>query len=95
MSDIPLKNYQVKIYNEVLKERRRQDEKFGGPDLDDKRKRPFDWVDDILAYAVWAKQMYRMASPSKYRRRLIQVAALAVAAVEQHDRRYGNETESE
>lgn len=74
------------ILDEVDGERSRQDEKFGGPDKDDARKHIVDWIQDIEAYTAWAKQMYRMGSPDKYRRRMMQIAALAVAACESFDR---------
>lgn len=79
----------VKVYGEVALERNRQNEKWGGPEQDDSRKNTFDWISDIEAYVAWAKQMHRMGSPEKYRRRMMQVAALAVAACESHDRKNG------
>ena len=74
------------VYNEVSQERHRQDKKFGGPDIDDIRKGPVDWIEDIEGYLAWSKQMHRMNSPEKYRRRMLQVAALAVAACQSYDR---------
>jgi hypothetical protein len=44
-------------------------------------------VELIEDYAGWARVMAGMSSPDKYRRRMVQVAALAVAAIESHDRR--------
>jgi hypothetical protein len=41
-----------------------------------------DWYEMIGDYNAWARRMGAMGSPDKQRRRLIQVAALAVAAVE-------------
>ena len=70
----------------VVAERARQDGKWGGPQVDDARKTQEDWCNDIEAYAVWARQMHRMGSPDKYRRRMLQIAALAVAACESFDR---------
>jgi hypothetical protein len=75
------------VMNEVTTERKRQDMKFGGPDADDSRKTPEDWCNDIEAYIVWARHMHRMDSPERYRRRVMQVAALAVAACESYDRK--------
>jgi hypothetical protein len=43
----------------------------------------------IQDYAGWARTMAGMNSPDKARNRLIQVAALAVAAVESIDRKTG------
>ena len=76
----------VSVYLEVGNERQRQDRKWGGPMADDNRKTPHDWCSDIAAYVAWAHQMSRCDSPEKYRRRMMQVAALAVAACESFDR---------
>jgi hypothetical protein len=72
---------------EVGAERERQDAKWGGPEADDARKTPADWVQDIDSYVTWAGQMARMGDLNKYRRRMMQVAALALAACEHYDRR--------
>lgn len=74
----------------VIAERARQDGKWGGAQVDDDRKTPADWCLDIEAYNTWACQMHRMGSPDKYRRRMMQVAALAVAACESFDRKAAN-----
>jgi hypothetical protein len=74
----------------VVAERARQDGKWGGAQVDDARKTPADWCLDIEAYNTWACQMYRMGSPDKYRRRMLQIAALAVAACESFDRQVAN-----
>ena len=74
------------VLAEVQTERERQDGKWGGPLSDDARKSPADWVLDIEAYVTWACQMHRMGDQGKYRRRVMQVAALAVAACESYDR---------
>lgn len=71
--------------NQVVAERQRQDEKWGGPVHDD-QKSPNDFVQHIEDYAGWARVMAGMGSFEKYRRRMIQVAALAGAAVEAIDR---------
>lgn len=73
------------VLEELSLERQHQDGKWGGPAHDDQRG-PFDWVRNIRNYVGWAEQMADMDSPDKYRRRMIQIAALAVAAVESHDR---------
>jgi hypothetical protein len=74
------------ILQNLQTERDRQDEKWGGPEADDARKTPADWVADINAYTAWAQQMYRMGDIGKYRRRMLQVAALAMAACESYER---------
>ena len=76
-----------KIIDEVIAERQRQIDKGYFPlSWDDKTKTFEDWCSDIEAYVAWARQMYRMKSPMKYRHRMKQIAALAVAACESYDR---------
>jgi hypothetical protein len=74
------------VLAEVSGERQRQDEKWGGPLHDDEHSTAefVQWIED---YAGWARMMASMKSMDKARRRLIQVAALAVAAVESLDRK--------
>jgi len=76
----------TQIIVEVANERARQDEKWGGPNHDDKHSTAefAQWIED---YAGWARMMASMNSPDKARRRLVQIAALAVAAVESIDRK--------
>lgn len=74
-----------KVLTEVYAERERQDEKWGGPDHDD-RLSIFQFIQLIRDYASWARVMFGMDSTDKCRNRLVQVAALAVAAVEKIDR---------
>jgi hypothetical protein len=78
----------MSIYDEIKAERKRQDSKWGGPAEDDAKKGLKAWCADIEAYNTWANQMARMGSPEKYRRRMMQVAALAVAACESYDRQF-------
>lgn len=75
-----------KVLGEVLEERERQDRKWGGPNHDDQHDTAT-FVQLIEDYAGWARVMAGMDSADKARQRLIQVAALAVAAVEAIDRR--------
>ena len=79
---------QEQILEEITQERQRQDEKWGGHTHDD-RLHPFDWYEVIADYNAWARRMACMNSKAKARRRYIQVAALAVAAVEALDRTDG------
>lgn len=74
---------------DVTNERQRQDDKWGGPKHDDLHLIT-DFVQLIEDYAGWARTMANMNSYDKARKRLIQVAALAVAAVESIDRKEGN-----
>lgn len=75
----------MSIFNEISKERRRQDEKWGGPKHDDEHSTA-DFCRWIKNYAGWADQMADMRSFDKARNRLVQIAALAVAAIESIDR---------
>ncbi len=82
--------FRAGLLAEVDAERARQDEKWGGPEHDAHHE-PAEWAEFIAAYNGWALMMARMDSPQKYRRRLIQIAALALAAAEALDRRYDAE----
>lgn len=73
---------------DMVAERHRQDAKWGGPAHDDDHATA-DFVQLIQDYAAWARVMAGMGSPHKARSRLVQAAALAVAAAESIDRQYG------
>lgn len=69
------------IFKQIREERKRQDEKWGGPKHDDNHSR-FEWVSTL-------KRHINKSHPQGkelYRKQLIRVAALAVAAVEGFDR---------
>lgn len=71
------------VLKEVARERVRQELKWGGPAHDDTHSRA-DWIEFIdqrLAYPEKADQC------SEYRRDMIEIAALAIAAVESLDRK--------
>lgn len=72
------------IYQEIRKERARQDAKWGGPDHDAEHD-VIDWRDLIIEHAEKAADGY---TAEKRRQRWIEVAALAVAAIEASDRRH-------
>lgn len=76
------------VLDDVAAERHRQDTKWGGAEHDDGH-RIEDFVQLIQDYAGWARVMSGMGAREKARNRLVQVAALAVAAVESIDRRFG------
>ena len=78
-------NNQELILQQIATERARQDGKWGGAGHDDHHTTA-EFVQLIEDYAGWARTMAGMNSPDKARNRLIQVAALAVAAVESIDR---------
>lgn len=75
------------ILNDVANERKRQHDKWDNVYNDDAYG-PLDWHEMISDYNAWARRMASMGSTEKARRRYIQVAALAVAAVESLDRKY-------
>lgn len=77
------------VLQEIADERTRQIGKGFDPRVDDK-KSVADWVNNIHDWAGWARAMAGMGGDegrSRARRRLIQVAALAMAAVESIDRK--------
>lgn len=74
------------VLEEVSDERKRQISKGYDSIHDDSMKLFIDFISDIENYTAWCKQMYRMGSTDKARRRMVQIAALAVSAVEYIDR---------
>lgn len=74
------------VLREIGQERDVQDRKWGGADHDDSYPLQF-FVQTIQDYAGWARVMLNMLNWEKARRRLMQVAALAVAAIESGDRK--------
>ena len=75
-----------KVIAEVAAERERQNAKWGGATNDDQYN-PLDWHEMIADYNAWARRMACMGSLDKARNRYVQLAALAVAAVEALDRK--------
>lgn len=71
------------LLGEVRYERHRQDLKWGGPDHDD-RHTTAEFVEFIEGYVGRARML--ASNPGRARRRLVQVAALALAACECIDR---------
>jgi hypothetical protein len=80
------------VLAEVAEERKRQNEKWGGATNDD-RWNALDWHEMMADYNAWARRMAAMGSGDKARRRYVQLAALAVAAVEAHDRKIERDRE--
>lgn len=74
------------VLEQVFRERIRQDAKWGGAANDDQWN-PLDWHEMIADYNAWARRMACMGSFDKARNRYVQIAALAVAAVEALDRK--------
>ena len=69
----------LKIFAELHDERRRQDDQWGGPEWDDKHWHSL-WIEMIVDFARGTR------GSSAFRRRMVIVGALAVAALESHDR---------
>lgn len=74
------------VLGEIAAERTRQDAQWGGAERDDGLPIPA-FVQLLVDYAGWARVKAREGSMVEARQRLVQVAALAVAAVESIDRR--------
>lgn len=70
------------VYDEVSSERDRQDRKWGGRKHDDTHE-PEDWERYIMK-----RIPVESKDDSAFRKRMIQIAALAVAAVQSFDRRH-------
>ena len=92
----------MSVYDEIREERRLQDVKWGGPGHDDTHALR-DWPDYITDRVFMIPEVFRsrrlrglaVNAPvvpiellKSYRRRLIQVGALAVAAIESFDRAF-------
>lgn len=77
---------QQQILEEIHQERERQNKHWGEAAHNDAHT-IIEFVQLIRDYASWARVMGVMNSHDKARRRLVQVAALAVAAIESIDRR--------
>jgi hypothetical protein len=73
-------NSRFSAYGEIVKERIRQDTKWGGPQHDD--------AHDLVDFNRYIHQRLLDSGIRKtYRQRMIEVAALAIAAIESYDRR--------
>lgn len=70
-------------YGDVVAERQRQDAKWGGPEHDDQHS-PDEWLGFIQE--KWAGA-HESLTADEYRYQLVQIAALAVAAIESLDRK--------
>ena len=79
------------IYDEVMAERARQDAKWGGPAHDDEHN-PDEWAEFIedrtREFAKGFESLERQTTPERRRELLVEIAALAIAAVESHDRKF-------
>lgn len=77
------------IVNEVLSEREYNEEKWGN-EADDTKNRPNDWIAYIASYSTrWFTGGFSPYKPHEvldFRKCMIKVAAIAIAAVESLDR---------
>ena len=76
----------MSVYDEIKAERERQNRKWGGPWHDDCHGHR-DFCSFIVRLLGEAQSVGGDCDVSEYRRRMVQVAALAVADVERVDRR--------
>lgn len=80
----------MSVLNEIQEERNRQDEKWGGAGHDDEHDHQ-DWLDFIAERRTELMRCITQeddrAFNRLYRRYMVEIAALAVAAVESHDRK--------
>ena len=76
---------QMRIFTEIAAERAQADAKYGGSVHDDTHTN-FDWIVYITKHLGRAVQW--PFQPSSFRRQMVRVAGLAVAAIEWVDRRY-------
>ncbi len=79
-----------RIIREINEERDAQDLLWGGPARDDLHT-PKDWMWMLVRHLGLACDDSAGLTPDRYRRQLVRVAALAVAALESHDRLEGRE----
>lgn len=80
---------QLVICEQLMVERYAQDQQWGGPDHDDAHTRR-EWLGFVEEHATRARKAIGRRQQAidldEYRRRLVVIAALAVAAIESHDR---------
>lgn len=76
------------VYDEIKAERERQDQRWGGPEHDDEHSAS-DWANLVYQYlySAFGEAEGKRHDAEGYRGRMLQVAALAVAAIESHDRK--------
>lgn len=97
MNDELNKNDLIKkrVWDDILHERYWQDAKWGGSKHDDNHT-SYEFINFIVEYNEKARQCYSNSPDIRFtRKRLVQVAALAVAAVESIDRKLAVKYENE
>jgi len=85
---LDLARRQLKIIGEIQEERKVQDAKWGGYSHDDDHDRDL-WVKLLRKHQTRALKAMNKGDLDEYRKHMVRVAALAVAALESHDRRSG------
>jgi hypothetical protein len=75
----------MSLWDEILAERYLQDFEHGGPEHDDTLTVP-EWTSILAQFAGQAYACDRIGRPDLCRARLVQVAAVAVAAIQSWDR---------
>jgi hypothetical protein len=83
---------QVEIFDEILEKREYQDSIHGGPKHDDEHG-PDDWLIFIDQYNTHGFSHVASSDRLNYRDTLINIAALAVAAIESFDRQEAKEND--
>lgn len=82
-------NEQLTIFEQLVEERRAQDRQWGGPEHDDEHTRR-DWLDFVKEHADRARKVIGSRQQTidldEYRRKLVVIGALVIAAIEAHDR---------
>lgn len=86
MDNTDISENRYSIINEVTQEREKQVSKWGGPEVDATQNTPSDFVLYITNYATkWFKGGLPPHDTENFRKSMIAVAALAIAAVEAYD----------
>ena len=77
----------MSIYTELKQERKHQDKKWGGPLHDDTHDED-DWEAFIHERLLGVPRFDGGLAHDPYRHRMIEIAALAIAAIESYDRKH-------
>ena len=86
LSDNFYQNTASAVLKDVLSERYKQDAKWGQQDHDEDR-----WMVILMEEVGEVARAIFDENPANYREELVQVAAVAVAAIEAFDRKFPNE----
>lgn len=88
---VVIPTHRIRLFDEVHKKREEQDKQHGGPSHDDNHE-PWDWGAIILRHAGLGMQETVGGTVSlddilRLRRKMVDVAAIAIAAIESIDRK--------